>query len=558
MNQKRILIALAWPYVNGNLHIGHVAGYLLPADIFARFHRLIGNKVLMVSGSDCYGTPITVQADKEKITPQEIVDKYHKKIVDLFFNKLLLTYDIYTTTTTEIHKKITQDILLALWHKNYASIKKQDQYFDPQEKRFLPDRYVEGECPHCHYLESRSDQCDNCGQLLEQNLINPKSKITKNAVELNETEHVFIDWAKLENKIKNYFKKYSNNWRPWVKNETQGWLNKGLESRPVTRDLDWGIEIPTEIAQKLDNAKNKRIYVWFDAVIGYLSASIEWAEKNNQSWQEFWYEEAEHCYFMGKDNLIFHTIFWPGQLMAYDEKINLPTNPLINQFLNISGEKFSKSRNRIIEPGKFIDYFGIDSLRFYLTAIMPESADSNFTWDDFLVKNNDLLVGQIGNYINRVLVIYKDNPQKSSNNIDPTALKVCQASFEKCNNHLIKGEFKGNLEEILNLAKFANQYIDKNKPWVLKKEDVTKFNQLFASLMVYNISLGLLMMPITPVAGKKYFEIIIQKEILNWPKPENFEEFIKDIINQINIQNPEGLYKKFLPEDIERFNSENN
>ncbi|MDQ3239615.1 MAG: methionine--tRNA ligase, partial [bacterium] len=404
-SQSNVFVGVAWPYVNGKLHIGHVAGYLLPSDMFARFSRLSGKNVLMVSGSDCHGTPITVEADKRNITPEQVVDEYHPKDVELFKN-LGMTYDLYTKTNTKNHHKITQDFILALWKKNLITVKSSPQYYDQQENKFLPDRYVEGKCPHCGYEGARSDQCDNCTQLLDQNLIEPYSKLTRNKVELKDTEHLFIEWAKLQPQIEEYFEKYSSEWREWIKKDTKNWLDRGLMDRAITRDIDWGVQIPDEITAIHPNFKNKRAYVWFDAVIGYYSASLEWAEANGGDWKKFWYGDNKHYYFMGKDNLVFHTIFWPGQLMTLDPNLNLPMYPMINQFLNIGGQKFSKSRGVSIDSADFINSFGADAMRFYLCSIMPESHDSNFTWEDFLQKNNDLLVAQIGNYLNRTLSIY--------------------------------------------------------------------------------------------------------------------------------------------------------
>jgi methionyl-tRNA synthetase len=343
---KKIFIGAAWPYVNGDLHIGHLAGYLLPADIFSRFCRLCGYETLMVSGTDCHGTPITVEADKRGVKPEDIVSEYTPKIHYLL--KLYdLTFDIFTSTTTENHKKITQEFFLRLLKNGYIFKAKQLQYFSPEEKRFLPDRYVEGKCSFCGAEEQRGDQCEKCGRVLNPGeLINPVSKLTKKPVTLKETEHYFLDYSKLQPLIESYVKE-SKHWRKWVYEESLAWLKEGLKPRAITRDLDWGIEIPEkEIPDemKLESFEHKRFYVWFEAVIGYFSASVEWANKNSRDFREFWQnEDCLHYYFMGKDNLSFHTLFWPGQLLGQHMNLNLPYFPWVNNFLFLEGQKFSKS-----------------------------------------------------------------------------------------------------------------------------------------------------------------------------------------------------------------------
>lgn len=550
--KQKIFIGVAWPYVNGNLHIGHAAGYLLPADIFARFARLAGREVLMVSGSDCFGTPITIQADREKTTPAAIVDKYHPRNIDLF-KKMALSFDIYTKTTTDNHRQIVQQFLLTFWKKNLLPILKQPQYYDEAESRFLPDRYIEGICPECKAEESKSDQCEACGRLHNQDLINPKSKLTGNQVVLKETEHLFIAWDKLEGQIKKYFESSSRGWRQWVGRETAGWLERGLKPRAVTRDLDWGIEIPSEIAKNLKNADQKRIYVWFEAVIGYLSASIEWSQKTGGDWKDFWQSKnCGHYYFMGKDNLVFHTIFWPGELMVFNEKLNLPDFPMINQFLNFEGQKFSKSRGLIVDTAQFIDRFGLDAMRFYITSIMPETTDSSFAWNDFLTKNNDLLVAQIGNFINRSLVVYGELAT-----VDPVISKEVtgqlKSSFQAAFDHLSNCRFKDYIEDILVIARFANQKIDQLEPWKLKKADPKKFQKSAGNMLALAAGLSLLLLPVTVEASSRFFEITGSKTPTLWPAVEKLESFLIDFLSTIKFQKITPLFRKFKQEDIEQF-----
>ncbi len=542
--KNKIFIGVAWPYVNGNLHVGHVAGYLLPADITARFFRLLGNEVLMVSGSDCFGTPITVEADKKGVSPKEIVNIYHKRNVKLFKN-LGLSFDLYTKTDTKNHKEITQDFLKSFWNKGLLEIKKQHQYYSLKSKRFLPDRYVEGTCPNCGFQESRSDQCDNCGSLLDQNLINPVSKIDKSKVVLKETEHLFISWDKLQNKIESYVDSRTG-WRSWVKKETKKWLKEGLKPRAVTRDLDWGVKIPKEIAKSLENSKSKRIYVWFDAVIGYYSASLEWAHKNKSDWKEFWYDSGiKHYYFMGKDNLVFHTIFWPGQLMIYDQKLHLPDLPAINQYLNFEGVKFSKSRGVVVDTAEFIEKYGADALRFYLTTIMPEKSDTSFSWKDFLKKNNNLLVGHLGNYIHRTLSLYKG--EKIAAKISDQVIDKCEVALANSIDFLKKSRFKNYYLEIESLAKFANVYFNNCRPWDTKKINKNKFKADGPDLIILTYVLACLLEPITPSASKRYLETVGIKENLLWVNEGELKQFLATQLSEIKIDKPRPFYKKFAP-----------
>lgn len=544
MNSKNnIFIGVAWPYVNGNLHVGHVAGYLLPADITARFYRLFGKEVLMVSGSDCFGTPITVEADKKQTTPEKIVQQYHSRNLKLF-EALGLTFDLYTKTDTPNHKEITQKFLLAFWEKNLLEISTQKQYYSQSQNKFLPDRYVEGVCPHCNFGEARSDQCDNCGKLLDQNLINPVSKIDGKEVVLKDTKHLFIKWNELQKDIEKYFNKASVNWRKWVRGETNKWLTDGLAPRAVTRDLDWGVEIPKSIAKELEGADHKRIYVWFDAVIGYFSASVEWAAKNNTSWEDFWKNKnSSHYYFMGKDNLVFHTIFWPGQLMTYDSSLHLPDFPMINQYLNLEGKKFSKSRGVVVDTGEFIEKYGSDALRFYLTTIMPENSDSSFTWEDFFEKNNGVLVGHIGNYIHRTLSLYQDS--NFGKNISNTVIKKISETLNNSIKSLQKSEFKNYYEQVESLSRFANGYFNDKKPWGTKKQNEETFLNDGGDLIILTFAIASLLEPITPNATQNYLRITgINKNEL-WKNSDNLASYLNEIINQIQIEKPKPLFQKF-------------
>jgi len=539
---RRIFIGVAWPYVNGELHIGHVAGYLLPADIVARYFRLRGFKVLMISGSDCFGTPITVEAEKLKISPKELVKIYHPRNKKIF-KDLGISFDLYWKTDNYFHKKIVKDFILKFYKKGLLFVKKEFQYFDEKEKKFLPDRYIEGICPYCNFNGARADQCDNCGKLLNQNLKNPINKLTKEKVFLKETTSLFINWPKIQQKIEKYFKEKSKNWRKWIVKETAAWLKKGLEPRAVSRDIKWGVEFPKELQKIWPELKEKRIYVWFDAVIGYFSASLYYLKKKNINIKEFWFNKnASHYYFMGKDNLIFHTIFWPGQLLTYDEKINLPDYPLINHYLNLEGEKFSKSRGIMIEIKNFIDKFGSDALRFYIWKIIPENKDSSFSWNDFYRTHNDILVGKVGNFIHRLFVLgQKSKIKKPSKKIVEISLKY----FKKIGSLIEEGKFLNYYKNFLNFVLFANKFIDQKKPWEYKNTE--KFNLICSDLYLIAITILILLYPVCPFGVKKYLKEIKIKKI-KWP---NNKKELFQIFKQIdNYKKPEIVFKKIKEEEI--------
>ena len=548
-NKKKIFIGVAWPYVNGDLHIGHVAGYLLPADISARFHRLTGKKVLMVSGSDTHGTPITLQADKEGTTPEEVIEKYHAHDVKLFAD-LGLSYDLYTRTNTPHHHRITQDFLIKFDEKGLLEIEEQQQYYSQTLKRFLPDRYVEGECPYCHTAGTRADQCEVCGNLLDNNLISPISKVDNQPVTLKPTKHLFISWDKLQPKIEEYYHSHYQTWRPWVAKETGKWLTDGLKKRPVTRDLDWGVKIPEPIASKLENSDSKRIYVWFDAVIGYYSASLEWSQKTGGDWQQFWLDHnTRHLYFMGKDNLVFHTIFWPSQLMVYNSDLKLPDVPVINQFFNLDGAKFSKSRGVYIGIREFIDKYGSDALRFYITAVLPESNDTSFTWNDFFTKNNEQLVGHIGNYIHRSHSLYQGVSLDPSL-LSETVLELIDSAFTLGRQHLEDNQFRAFFDLLQDFAIKANGQFHSRLPWITKKNNPSQFASDSTDLIALSIALAALIEPITPNASDKYFTLMNLLGPRHWPESKKTKVWLTDLLSRIKLNPPQILFNKIDPKDI--------
>lgn len=514
--KTKVLIAVAWPYVNGELHIGHLAGYLLPADIYSRYRHAIGDDVIMVSGSDSHGTPITVEAEKKNLTPAQVVELYHPQVHDLFLNKLHLTYDIYTTTMTQNHAEVVQECFLNLLKNGYIIKKSARQYYSPEESRFLPDRYVEGTCSFCCFNDARGDQCDNCGKLLDvDTLSNPRSKFNNTAIEIRETEHYYIDWPKMQPLLQKYITKTSPQWRKWVAQETQGWLDEGLQPRAITRDIDWGVAIPHDkipAEMQLKDAPTKRFYVWFEAVQGYLSATKELCTQRKTDWKNYWYGEGiEHHYFMGKDNLVFHTLFWPGQLMGNDPELHLPDQVVVNMFLNLEGKQFSKSRGVIILIKELIEQYGNDSVRFYFTNVMPETSDASFSWSNFEEVHNNVLVGTYGNYVSRTLSLgaEADFAQVAAQSISPEGRSAIIKAFESGRASLHIHKYKEFLKAVLDLSSHANKFISDKKVWELR--DKTKagnqqsdaYYQAIHEMYAYLIAMAYLFAPVMPESSEK-------------------------------------------------------
>ena len=402
---KKIGVFVAWPYANGPLHLGHIAGAYLTADIFARYHRLIGNDVLMVSGSDSHGTPVTVTADEEGITARQVFERSHALFLE-GWQKLGISFDLFTHTDTENHWAISQDIFKRLLEKKYLYKATEKQIYCETDGRFLPDRYINGECPICHFPRARGDQCDNCGNVLDATqLINPRCKLAKpgdppHKLIVKETEHFYLDLPQFEKPLLAYLEDKTY-WKSNVLAFVRNWLHNGLHGRAITRDMDWGIPLP------IPGYDSKRIYVWFEAVIGYYSASVEWAKNRGtpDKWKEWWTkdDDVRGYYFVGKDNIPFHTIIWPAMLLGYDENLPLPYDVPANEFLNLEGRKFSKSEHWAVWINDYLKSYDPDPLRYLLSANMPEFADTDFTWKDYVRRNNDELIANWGNLANRVL-----------------------------------------------------------------------------------------------------------------------------------------------------------
>ena len=509
---QNILVAVAWPYANGPFHVGHLAGAYLPADIFARYQRLKENRVLMVSGSDCHGTPITLRAEADGVTMQEVIRRYHRSFLNTF-QRLGITFDMFTQTYTPNHYAVTTDFFLRLLDRGYIYKGKMTGSYSESLRRFLPDRFVEGVCPNCSFDSARGDQCDNCGKLHEpSDLINPRSKLDGEQVTFRETEHFFLDLARIEPELTRWLSESDHRyWRPNALAFTENWLREGLHGRAITRDLEWGVPVPVES----ENFKDKRIYVWFDAVIGYLSASMEWATRVNapEVWREWWENPAARSYyFIGKDNIPFHSIIWPAMLIGYGGRI-LPYDIPANEFLNLEGEKMSTSRNWALWAHDIEQRYAPDTLRYYLAANAPESRDSNWSWKDFVRRNNDELVANWGNLANRVLNIayreFRSVPQPHEFlEPDLKLISKAQGSFDSISSHFDAVRLKTALQETLALAQQAHRYITEQEPWKLVKTDRARAaTVLYTELQTVDI-LKTLFSPFLPFSSQTLHETL--------------------------------------------------
>jgi methionyl-tRNA synthetase len=533
---ETIHVSVAWPYANGDLHVGHLAGAYLPADIFARYHRLKGNRVLMVSGSDSHGTPITVEADKRGQTPREVFEHYHHRFLETQ-RAIGISYDLFTHTDTENHHRVAQDIFLSLYNQEYLYRETQRQLYSESEGRFLPDRYVEGTCPICGYKEARGDQCDNCGNLLDAlDLIDPRSKTDGSTPVARETEHFFFDLPAFSDQLLAYLDGYKARWRPNVYTFAHNFIEGGLKGRAVTRDVEWGIPVP------LPGWEDKRLYVWFEAVMGYLTASIEWSKNTGQpeAWKDWWYDPRSKIYnFIGKDNIPFHTVIWQAELLGvrrlYEDdeskQLNLPYDVPANEFMNIEGAQFSKSRNWAVWLPDILERYDPDAIRFYVAAAMPESRDSDFSWSEFVRRNNDELVAAWGNLANRVLSFaYRHfegqvpDPGELGP-LDRELLVRVDAGFETVGNLLEEVKLRAALQETLALAREVNSYLD-HAPWfgVIKEDPRTAGRTVYTALRAID-SLKLLFAPFLPFSSERLHRMLgYDQPIFGEQRIETFKE----------------------------------
>ncbi|NLE97770.1 MAG: methionine--tRNA ligase [Propionibacterium sp.] len=518
-----ILNAVAWPYANGPRHIGHVSGFGVPSDVFSRFMRMRGHNVLMVSGSDEHGTAIQVKADEEGLTARETADKYHAQIVrDL--QGLGLSYDLYTRTTTDNHARVVQDVFTALHDNGYVFAEKQMGAISPSTGRTLPDRFIEGTCPLCGYGNARGDQCDNCGKQLDPaDLIDPKSRTNGETPKFVETEHFFLDLPKLAGQLGEWIDTRSD-WRPNVLKFSRNLL-EDLRPRAITRDLDWGVPIPLD---EWRDEPMKRIYVWFDAVIGYLSATKEWAQRSGdpEAWRKFWNEpDTLSYYFMGKDNIVFHSVIWPAILLGCNGQgevggeqreslgeLQLPTEIVSSEFMTMKGSKVSSSRGASIFVTDFLEEFGPDALRYYIAVAGPENQDTDFTWEEFVRRTNFELANEWGNLVNRSISMAHKNvgaiPEPGELTDDDRALlEECRKAFDTVGEYIEARRFKAGITEAMRIIGLANKYISDMEPWKQKDDPARRDTILFVALQAV-ADCNTLMSPYLPHSAQKIFEAL--------------------------------------------------
>ena len=526
-----VLTAVAWPYANGPRHIGHVSGFGVPADVFSRYQRMAGNDVLMVSGTDEHGTPILVQADAEGVSARELADRYNRVIVgDL--QGLGLSYDLFTRTSTRNHYAVVQELFRTVHRNGYFVAKTTMSAISPSTGRTLPDRYIEGTCPICGYDGARGDQCDNCGNQLDPiDLINPRSRINGETPKFVESEHFFLDLPALAGALGAWLQTRTD-WRPNVLRFSLNLLDD-LRPRAMTRDIDWGIPVPLDGWR---DRPDKKLYVWFDAVIGYLSASIEWARRyggtdtpggkpDPEAWQRWWQgDQARQFYFMGKDNITFHSQIWPAELLAYDGKgerggapgtlgsLNLPTEVVSSEFLTMSGSKFSTSRKTVIYVGDFLREYGPDALRYFIAAAGPENQDADFTWDEFVRRTNFELANEWGNLVNRSISLTHKNfgqiPSPGPRaDLDAELLRASEQAFTTVGDLLARSRFKAASGEAMRVAGLANKYLSESEPWKLGGDPERQATVLHTALQVVD-DVKTLLTPFLPHSSQKVFEAL--------------------------------------------------
>lgn len=541
---ESVVVNVAWPYANGPRHIGHVAGFGVPSDVFARFQRMRGRNVLMVSGTDEHGTPLLVQADKEGVTVRELADRYNRQIVTDLAG-LGLSYDLFTRTTTRNHYSVVQELFKGLYENGYMLKETTQGAISPSTGRTLPDRYIEGTCPICGADGARGDQCDECGNQLDPvDLINPVSKINGETPEFIETEHFLLDLPSVKDALEAWLKTRED-WRPNVLKFSLNLL-EDMRPRTMTRDIDWGIPIPVE---GWEENSAKKLYVWFDAVIGYLSSSIEWAHRtgNPDAWKDFWQNDnARHYYFQGKDNITFHSQIWPAQLLGYAGKgaeggdlhkygeLNLPTEIVSSEYLTMSGSKFSSSKGVVIYVKDFLAEFGPDALRYFIAVAGPENNDTDFTWDEFVRRINNELANGWGNLVNRTVSMAHKNfgevPAPAAlEDADKVILQLAEDTFTAAAANLEQSKFKQAITAIMHVVGEANAYIAAMEPWKLAKDETQRerlATVLWTALQVVS-DCNVMLTPFLPFTAQKVHETLGRDGV--WAAQPEIQEVVDDI-----------------------------
>lgn len=515
---KRYTITSALPYANGPIHIGHLAGVYIPADIYARYQRLRGEDVLFIGGSDEHGVPITIKAKQQGVTPQDIVDKYHG-IIKKSFEDFGITFDVYSRTSSKMHHETASEFFTKLYADGKFIEKSNEQYYDEENKQFLADRYITGTCPHCGFEKAYGDQCESCGTSLSPlELINPKSALSGNIPVLKETKHWYLPLDEYEPWLNEWIiKGHKNDWKPNVYGQVKSWLDQGLKPRAVTRDLDWGVKVP------IKDAEGKVLYVWFDAPIGYISAAKEWAEENNKDWEKYWKDEdSKMLHFIGKDNIVFHCIIFPVMLKAEGSYI-MPENVPANEFLNLENDKISTSRNWAVWLHEYLEELPgkQDVLRYVLTANAPETKDNDFTWKDFQARNNNELLAIFGNFVNRTLVLtqkYYGGIVPKANNLDEESiqtLKEIELFPAKIASSIERYRFREALSELMNLARLGNKYLTDKEPWKVFKTNPEKVKGVLNVSLQIVANLSILSEAFLPFTASK-LQKMIGTEGLKW------------------------------------------
>ena len=522
MAKEKVLVTSALPYANGPIHLGHLSGAYLPADIYVRYKRLNGDDVIYICGSDEHGVPITISADKEKVSPQVIIDRYHKANKKAFA-RFGMSFDNYSRTSLPIHHETAKEFFLEFYNRGLFVEKKSLQFFDDKANMFLPDRYVEGTCPKCGNEEARSDECENCGSLYDPSeLKNPKSKISGGTPKLKETSHYYFPLGKYQPALEKYVDEMNEKygWKENVLQYCRGWFKDGLKDRAITRDLDWGIKVP------VDSAAGKVIYVWFEAVLGYISSTKELSQQKNDPdlWKKYWQDpNTKYIAFIGKDNVVFHTIIFPAILMAWNEagktQYCLPQNVPANEFLNFEGKKFSKSRNWGIDVDEFLDLFPADLLRYTLAANLPETRDTDFYWKEFQSRNNSELADILGNFINRTFTfVYKHFDGKvptlgKLEVIDEDMLKEISGYPKRVADLFEKYKIRDGVNEIMNLARDGNKYFNDTEPWKTIKSDKERCGTTLNVCLQAIYTLSELFSPVLPFSAEKLFVMLNSKPV---------------------------------------------